>query len=334
MSRLVRLAAALLLTLAGAGIAHAQAPASQPIKVIHFPGGTALPLYVAADRGLFAAQGLTAALTPTVNSRQMMIGILQKEYDIGQAAIDNLIAYQEKQAAPELQVERDLVAFLGTSSTNLDLVVQPDIGAYADLKGKVLAVDAPNTGFAFVLRKMLDANGLKISDYSFEAVGGDGSRLDALKAGKAAGALLTTDFANRAVAAGLKRLGSSRDVLPHYQGTSFFTSRSWAAAHHDALVKFTRAIVQAHRWIFDPKNRAIAAQIFARHTSGMAQDVAEKIIANLTSPTGGMSSTGELDIAGIRTVLALRNQYGEPKRDLNDPQRYIDTSFYAAASRK
>lgn len=327
-----RLAALLLMTVVGVGIAQAQA--SEPIKVIHFPGGTALPLYVAADRGLFAAQGLTVTLTPTVNSRQMMIGMLQKEYDIGQAAIDNLIAYQEKQAAQDLQVERDLVAFLGTSSTNLDLVVQPGVSSYVGLKGKVLAVDAPDTGFAFVLRKMLEAGGLKEADYGFEAVGGDGSRLDALKDGKAVGALLTTDFANRAMAAGLKRLGSSRDVLPHYQGTSFFTSRSWAAAHRDTLVKFTRAIVQAHRWIFNAQNTAAAAQIFARHAPGLTQEAAEKIVANLTSPTGGMSATGELDIVGIRTVLALRNQYGEPKRDLGDPQHYIDTSFYAAAVRK
>ena len=41
-----------------------------------------------------------------------MTGILKGEYDVGQAAIDNLIAYREKQAAPELDVDRDLIGIM------------------------------------------------------------------------------------------------------------------------------------------------------------------------------------------------------------------------------
>jgi ABC-type nitrate/sulfonate/bicarbonate transport system substrate-binding protein len=318
----------------GGAIAANTAPvatASQSIKVIHFPGGTALPLYVASAKGFFAAAGVTVQLTPTFNSKQLMSGVLEKQYDIGNAAIDNLIAYQEMQAAPDLKVERDLVAFMGTSSTNLDLVVQPAIKSYADLKGKTLAVDAPNTGFAFVLRKMLAIGGLSETDYQFAAIGGDSARLDALKAGKAAGALLTTGFVKQAMAAGLTRLGTSLDALHHYQGTSFFTRRSWATAHRGELVKFIHALRQAHAWIFDSKNRDEAAQIFVDHSKGLTLDIAKSTVAQLTSPAGGLSRTGALDSEGIKVVLALRNQYGTPKRDLNDPGKYIDTSYYKAA---
>jgi len=76
------------------------------IRTIHFPGLTALPLYVAATKRCFDAQGVAVALTAATNSRELMTGVLTGAYEIGQAAIDNLVAYQERQAAPELDDRR------------------------------------------------------------------------------------------------------------------------------------------------------------------------------------------------------------------------------------
>jgi ABC-type nitrate/sulfonate/bicarbonate transport system substrate-binding protein len=302
-----------------------------PVSVIHFPGSTALPLYVASAKGMFAEQGLAVTMTPTVNSRQLMLGVLQNQYDIGQAAIDNLVAYQEKQAAPELDVDRDLVAFMGTSSTNLYFVVQPAIRSYADLKGKTLAVDGATTGFAFVLRKMLELGGLQETDYTLLPVGGDAARLEALKAGKADGALMGADFAQRAVAGGLKELGASLDTLHDYQGTSFFARRSWAKSHRETMLRFVRALREAHAWIYDKGNKSEAARILAAQSPGLAVDLAEKSIDQLTAASGGLSRTGALDIAGIKVVLDLRNQYAAPRQKLDDPYRYVDTSYFKDA---
>ncbi len=302
-----------------------------PVSVIHFPGSTALPLYVASAKGMFAEQGLAVTMTPTVNSRQLMLGVLQDQYDIGQAAIDNLLAYEEKQAAPELDVDRDLVAFMGTSSTNLYFVVQPAIRSYADLKGKTLAVDGATTGFAFVLRKMLELGGLQETDYTLLPVGGDAARLEALKAGKADGALMGADFAQRAVAGGLKELGASLDTLHDYQGTSFFARRSWAKSHRETMLRFVRALREAHAWIYDKGNKSEAARILAAQSPGLAVDLAEKSIDQLTAASGGLSRTGALDIAGIKVVLDLRNQYAAPRQKLDDPYRYVDTSYFKDA---
>ena len=38
-----------------------------------------------------------------------------------------------------------------------------------------------------------------------------------------------------------------------------------------------------------------------------------------------------LDIEGIRTVLALRSQYGQPHKELADPAKYYDLSYYDRA---
>lgn len=34
---------------------------------------------------------------------------------------------------------------------------------------------------------------------------------------------------------------------------------------------------------------------------------------------------------GVKTVLELRSAYGEPKKELTDPMKYIDLSFYEEA---
>ena len=301
------------------------------IRVIHFPGLTALPLYVASTRGLFATNGIEVTLSPTSNSRQLMVGLLDDSYEIGQAAIDNLIAYQEKQAAPELDVERDLIGFMATSSTNLDLIVQPDIQTYADLKGTTLAVDALTTGFAFVLRKMLERGGLTEADYSICAVGGDIARLGALKNGVVAGALLAKDFAEQAMAFGLRRLAESFDALGKYVGTSLFTRRKWALSHRGDLVSFARAIRGAHDYLFDPTHTAEAASILATQMSGVSEERAVVLVRQITADRGGLSRTGRFDSEGLKAVLSLRSQYGTPKYELNDPSRYVDLSYLASA---
>ncbi len=46
-----------------------------------------------------------------------------------------------------------------------------------------------------------------------------------------------------------------------------------------------------------------------------------------------MLAGGALDIEGVRRVLSLRSEYGEPKKTLGDPMRDYDPKYYEAAKR-
>jgi hypothetical protein len=48
-------------------------------------------------------------------------------------------------------------------------------------------------------------------------------------------------------------------------------------------------------------------------------------------PKQGFSRRAAIDLDGVRTVLALRSQYGEPKKLLDDPMKYLDLSYYNRA---
>ena len=45
----------------------------------------------------------------------------------------------------------------------------------------------------------------------------------------------------------------------------------------------------------------------------------------------GFQKKAKLDIEGCRTVLKLRSEFAKPQKNLTDPSKYIDESFYTKA---
>src|SRR4051812_20239445 len=171
----------------------AAAPASAQTKLdmVGFGGASNLPVWVAQDRGLFAREGLEMSFDRTPSSGALFKNMMAGKYQIGSAAMDNVVAYVEGQA--EMTIEGfDIVSFLGVHSGLVSLVARPEIKGYADMKGKVIAVDSPASGYALVLYRIPDQRGLaRGRDYPVLAVGGTGERLDAMRQNRAAVSLIS-----------------------------------------------------------------------------------------------------------------------------------------------
>jgi ABC-type nitrate/sulfonate/bicarbonate transport system substrate-binding protein len=303
------------------------------LRTIVFPGGFNLPLWTAIERGLFRAQDIEIDLTYTVNSVQQLTGLIDGTYDIGLTGFDNIVAYQEGQGEAEIKVEPDLFSFMGGDDAFLRLVVLGEIKSYADLKGRILSVDAMTTGFAFVLRKMVALNGLTDNEVAYERAGGMLQRFEALKAGKQVGTLLGTPFEFLGEKLGMRVLQSASDVLPHYQGICGAARRSWARDNADTLKGFIRAYVQALDWLYDRSNKPAACGLLMAKVPNMGAELAAATYDVLLADEGGFDRKARLDQEGIATVLALRSEYGRPQKTLTDPDRYCDTHYYDAALR-
>jgi ABC-type nitrate/sulfonate/bicarbonate transport system substrate-binding protein len=172
------------ITTAGGSRAQAPAPPVQPVlNVIAFAGGWNLPLWVAQRQGFFEQQGLAVQLSFTPSSAVLINGLMSGGFDLGLASIDNLVAYQEGQGdGPPLQ-DPDLVAVMGVDNGFLSVVAQRSLLTMADLRGHKLAVDSLNIGFAFVLRELLQANGVAESEVTFVRGGATELRFRGLLAG-------------------------------------------------------------------------------------------------------------------------------------------------------
>jgi len=185
----------------------------------------------------------------------------------------------------------------------LPVFVRPEIKSWSDLKGKKLAADAVDTAFALVLRRVLLANGLDMAkgDYELVALGSTGARLDSMIKGETFAGVLNSPFDGKALEAGMRRMGDSRDVLPDYPNTIFAVAREWGQQNRDTVLGFLRAWLKAGAWVKDPANRAAAINLLGAELKLNPKQAAESV--------DELSTTGKLNLPGLQVVLDLRNQF-------------------------
>ena len=202
-------------------------------------------------------------ITATPDSGFQISSLVSGRFQIASTAIDNLIAYQEGQGTAKLDRGPDMVAIMGIFSAELSLFALSEIRTTADLKGRDLALDSLSTGYAFVLRYWVEKAGLAPADVRFVAVGNSRARLQSLRDGKFAAALITEPFTSVARQEGFTLLGEGVSALGGYQANVRIANRAWARENPQAVVGYIRALLSAIDWIYDPANRDEAARILA-----------------------------------------------------------------------
>ena len=145
------------------------ASAQTPLKVIVFPGLSNFSIFAAQHKNLFAKHGIDIELTNTPNSDVMRNGLAKGNYQIAQGGVDNAVAMVELAKA-------DAIILTGGDNGYNRIFVQPEINSLADLRGKTVVVDAPNTAFGLLLYKALKDNGLNKGDYAVKPVGATTAR--------------------------------------------------------------------------------------------------------------------------------------------------------------
>ena len=195
--------------------------------------------------GYFAAEGLDVDITLTPNSTEQMRGVSQEKFQIVSTAFDNVLAWSGREGAEIIAVAQI------SDKTVLPVFVRPEIKTWSDLKGKKLAADAVDTAFALVLRRVLLANGLDMTkgDYELVALGATGARLESMLKGETFAGVLTSPFDVKAVAAGMRRIGDSKEVLPDYPNTIFAVNREWAQKNRETLVAYLRGWLKGMSWV-------------------------------------------------------------------------------------
>jgi ABC-type nitrate/sulfonate/bicarbonate transport system substrate-binding protein len=306
---------------------NAQTP--QSLSVIAFPGTGNWPIRLAQDKGYFAQTGLEVTLTPTPSSVFQITRFAQGDFDIAMTAVDNVIAYVEGQGEVPLQ-PADFVVFMGGAPSIPSLTTVPEITDYQDLKSKTLAVDAMTTGYAFVLFDLLRRHGVTRAEYNVESLGGTTARWQAMQERKVAATILTSPFDLMAARDGFRVLDYAKDVYGHYEQSVATTRRAWAASNGTKLIAFVKGYVAAVEWLRNPSNREEAITTIGKYFPQLPADLAPPLYENFVG-TRGIAAKAQIDMAGVRKVLELRNEYGNPKKSLTDPARYYDPQYYEAA---
>jgi ABC-type nitrate/sulfonate/bicarbonate transport system substrate-binding protein len=316
-------AATVLLGLSGA---PADAAEATKIRVNTFPNAKALPVHVGLAKGLFAKYGLAVELENTESSQSQRDGLAAGRFEIAHAALDNAVAMIEV-------AKRDVVIVSGGDSGMNEFLVQPGISSFADLRGKTIVVDAPDTAYALQAKKLLLQNGLREgTDYTVKQVGAGVFRYKAMIEDKTnAAGILNLPFTVEAAERGLKSLGGLVDLLGPYQAAGAFVMHAWARDNGEALKRYLASYVEALRWIRDRNNRTEAVDLLVEKLT-LDRKIAERTYDLLVVPSSGFTPDARFDVEGFRNMLALRAEIArKAETEAAPPERYVDLHYYDEA---
>ncbi len=300
----------------------------QTLRVNIFNTSSNLPLLAALEAGCFARRGLALEIQHTPNSDAQRSGLAAGSFDIAHAAVDNAVAMVE--------AGQDVVIVLGGDAGMNEFMVRSEIQTMTDLRGKVLAVDAPNTAYALVARKILKNHGLvEGRDYSVRLAGGTGPRAAAMVADpQLAAAMINPPFSFTVRQQGLKSLGNQYSLLGPYQATGAFVMRDWARAHAEPMQDYLAAYIEGQRLVMNPVHRTQMIELLVRSFK-LDPAAATGTYEALLTPGAGLAPDARFNTEGFQTVLAIRAELegmwgGTPPA----PARYIDLSYAEHAIRK
>jgi ABC-type nitrate/sulfonate/bicarbonate transport system substrate-binding protein len=315
--KILSLTTALLVLAAGARADEAL------VRVNTFPTARSLPFFVGIEKGFFARHGIKLELEFTENSKSQREGLASGKFEVVHSAVDNAIAMIEV-------AKTDVVIVSGGDGGTNEFIVGKGLNSFADVRGKALVVDAPNTAYALQGIKVLQQHGLKVdADYKLNPVGNGTHRLEAMmKGGDNAAAIMNLPFSAQAQEAGMKSLGRVNDMLGPYQAGGAFVLRAWAKAHAQTLENYLAGYIESLRWVVDKNNRTAAIALLMDKRK-LSRSLAERSYDLMIEPGFGFNPDAKVSTQGFNNVLKLRQEIeGGPAPD---PAKYLDLSYYERA---
>lgn len=305
------------------------------LRICTFKGLQNLPLYVAQRQGFFAQQGLEIEISYTAGSKAQLAGLAYGDYDLVQTAPDNVVNVNTHPEAFELDAATlpHILMILGGSNGPLSLYAQPDYTTCAALRGKVLGVDNPTSGYALVMRDLLQRNALLPNrDYSITIAGGTSTRLDALRSGAIAATILYMPFDQLAEEEGFPRLACSTDYYSAYASLATAGVQAWLEEHSDEVTGYIAACLQALRWLYEPQNMLAAQHLMqSESTLGLDERLAARAYTAFIDPVHGFGREALLDDAGLEQVIQLRAAYNQGSTSYGTVEDYRDMHWYQQA---
>jgi len=295
------------------------------LRINIFNTSSNLPLLAAIEEGYFAQRDLVIEIQNTPNSDEQRAGLAEGRFEIAHAAVDNAVAMTAG--------GKDVVIVCGGDAGMDEFMVRDEIATMADLRGKLLAVDAPHTAYALAAKKILKNHGLlENRDYGVKLAGGTGPRSAAMVAdAQLAAGMINPPFSLLVREKGLKSLGSQFSLLGPYQATGAFVMRPWTLDNAEALIQYLTAYIEGQRHVLNPANRDAMIALLTRSfklTPAVAAGTYEALIA----PGSGLAPDARFNEAGFETVLAIRAEMeGTGASTPPAPAKYLDLSFYERA---
>src|SRR5579862_1821599 len=308
------------------GAASAAASGALTPMTVAYVGvsGGDLPLWTAADGGIFRQNGLDVNVTiSTSSSSGMIAGLVANQLQVVWTDGTNAVSADANGA------DIVIVAMIHPEYGYL-LMASPDIKTPADLKGKKIAVSNLTGTDAVATKEALPKLGLDVQkDVTLVPVASNSNRTAALEAGAAQATMLDPPGTLELQAKGFHSIADTTTMNLPSTNASLNVSRGYIASHRDAVQKFVDSIVQATAR--EKKDEAGSLAILKKYEKS-DDDNAMQVVYKFYDPITPTLPFPKQDIlANAVSFLSVEN----PKMKDVDLSKVIDASFVqSAADRK
>jgi NitT/TauT family transport system substrate-binding protein len=271
-------------------------------------------LWVAQEKGFFAKHGLEGELL-YINSGTMNIAAL-----VGgsvQIAGGGPVSIEARLRGVKLLILGNPLPWLASN-----LLVQPDIKGIPDLAGKIAGISrfgsSTDQGFRYLFRK----NGLNVDrDLKMLQMGGDSSRVVALKAGTIQYTFLGAAATDQARALGFRVMATAQQMAIPFPWTSVVVDEGWLSKNREIAYRYMKCATESV--VYLKRNRADSERIISKYMkiidpklAATEFDFVSSLMPDYIAPT----------LDGLKVILEnFGKEYPDAPR--RDPKEFVDGSI-------
>jgi len=238
------------LALAAIIAAFASVASAETVRVNYIPITDVTPLFVAIDKGYFAAEGLTIVPTPSTGGAAGVPGLMAGAFDVMYGNVVSTMLAQQQGFKLEV-IAAGTKQFDNPVNTNGLVARQGDpIKAGKDLEGKTVAVNTRNGIIWLFARAWIAKSGGDPSKVTFKEVPFP-QMPDALRGKQIDAAFMVNPFFNAAVTdAGTFQLVAApyREVQPDVEVGHYISTQEYFAKNRETMAKYSRAFRKGVQW--------------------------------------------------------------------------------------
>jgi len=275
------------------------------LTVAIVPAVDSVGVYIAVQRGFFAAEGLHVKIVPATSSSTVIVGQLTGRYDVTNGNyVSYILAAAQQHADLRILAEGSIME----QHTQAVLVqAGSPIKTVAQLKGKSIGVNVPNNIGTLLVSSTLGVYGIKPSQVRFVPIPFP-QMAAALKAHQVDAAWLPEPFITAAqTATGANVLfDTDQGATQNLPISCYVVTQSWEEQYPSTAAAFERALVKAQA-VADTNRTAVERAMVA--FTGVSSDAAA-LIADPNYPL-------RIDHGRIQRVADLMLRFGLLKQSFN-----------------
>jgi NitT/TauT family transport system substrate-binding protein len=296
------------------GAANAAPPEKPVLNVAVVPAVDSAGFFVALDRSLFKAQGLTVNFIPVSSSETAIANQVAGAYDItGGNYVSYIQAQQEHRANLDIFAEGSV---MGPGTQGIYTLPDSPVATLADLRGQTVAINAPDNVLFLLTASVLAEHGVSPSSVHFASIPFQ-EMPDELKSAAVSAAVMPEPYASGAEEAqgGVPLADLDQGATTSFPVEGYVVTKKWAAEHPRTLAAFYRALEQGQRIADVSRAAAEQAMVSMPAPFGVSAETAA-VMALDTYPvsTGPVGSVDTIRLQ--RVVDVMRRFLGFGKFDI------------------